>query len=1271
VRKHDQPQNPARFRVWLGFILAIWVRGLAAAAEESSSGLEGLNDPIDLAARRIVVWDAPDGRWVYLTGEAAALQEGLLGMRAGSVVVRITQQQTREQAKYFQAEVYGEGDVRLTSDHDASRQRARLVMRTVRDVRMKPYDVGGLKQLAAPPKDLAILARSGFPPPAAAPQQPKVDADAPAELPGDLVAAMAAANAKTPANNRRRDPSVVETQATVESSPQAERPRRDPGVRRAQAEERKDGNTIPKRPAPPVDPNAAPEIDLPPIEEDDRMLGPGDEPEKPKARNNEDLTPRLEALPGAVETEPAPPLRPDDNPLEPLPDDAAPPDDAGQPENAPPPGFRPPITPGTQRVTLIFPRSGRPTDVKSLPPTADGTRTVIYRGGVTIVSKTPNLGTVDIEAESAVLWRKPNPEKGQPTTGPQGELVEDADQPMEVYLEGNVILRQDENKWAGRADQRTYHGTRAYYDFVTDRAVVLDAEADLFAPTLISPMKIKSPRIDQFRSAVRRPDGTLVLDPNPEIRAEKTISTGSRFPDPAYQIYNRSITLSRRTAPATDPNTGKVIKTPDDREVAQEQIWRYDARTNLFYMGRLPVFYWPRFTGEIDDLETPLRMIGFRTNNYFGQQVLTDWNGFKVFGLRRPNWIDIWNIDVDYLSARTKTFPALGSELGWFGSDLIRDVTDPYHKVRNVEQSVTHDYFGYFDIWGLQERGIDVLGTGPAIITNGPAGAGMVGYQRSGVPSFQDIRGRFNIRHMQRFLPDDEEHQYEDLRLQFEAAYSSDRYFIEEYYKRLNDVGMDQETLIQGQWQKNNWAASIWAEANLQNFNTETQWLPRLDYYRLGDSFFGGRLLHYQHTGVDYANTHTDIMVNNHFLFPLTPARDSFAFMPFDPISNTSGVFKAGRGYTSHELDVPINLFDMVKVTPYAQGQIVGWSDQIGGGPFFQQSTGPMGRYWGAAGVHAETTAWKLYPNAENEILNIHGLNNKITFFGDYRTAYSNQRLNNIAVQDDLDDNSYEMVRRYFAITNWTGGILPMPYDPRHLMLRQQLSPITGSTDIQGTIETAQFGIHQRLQTKRGPEGKRRVVDWMTLDAATTYFPNAQRDNFGKPWGQTMYNYQWFLGDRTSILSTGWFDFWNIEGSAPLIGSATVPTFNPKGLNVITTGLSLSRPPRGNIFLGYSVINTGTIQTSALNASLSYWLSPKWYGTFSNSYDFGNKVPLGSMFSFTRIGADYLVSLGLSVDPQRNSYMFAFQISPRLSPMLRLGSGTGLNQFDSRLAPTQ
>jgi hypothetical protein len=1283
--------------LWSGLIFALAIPTATRAQDQAAPDAQAAADPIELAARRVQVWDTAGERWAILSGEAAVLQAGD-GLRARAAVVRILEV-PMENGKGYQAEIYAEGEVRISGQGGPPRPQARTVLRTRKQVQLRAYKDNGFTQWKEPPRDLLILRRSGFvlpepatarPELAAARSEPAAARSEPAAARSEPAIAQpepattqpepaAAPEAQILASATPRSASQVETVAVADSVPSSATaetatvlpppdlpplepvpppmsPRKDPELQLAQFE-RKDPvvtqvpGTGPARPdapaevpptaSPPADGTELPSVDLPPIEGRNEV-------EVPNLANPEDV-PRSQPLPGTGD-QPAAPLR------------RAEPGRGRKPKTATPPSApTAPILPGSRRVTNIFPRSGRKPDVIFLPEQPDGTRVVIYRGGINMVTKTPQFGVVDIEAESAVVWRHPDPKKGAEVYGPNGELIENANQPMEVYLEGNVIFRQDENKSAGKADQRTYRAPRAYYDFLRDRFVALNGEVDLFAPGFISPMKMKSPRIDQFHKLLKRPDGTLIMDPEPEIRTERTLMTGSRFPDPAYKINNRTVDLIRQSRPLTDPNTGKQVGDPNDPNPPMDLIWRYDARQNFFYMGPIPVFYWPRLTGETDDLESPLRMISFGSISYFGEELLTAWNGFKVIGVKRPYNVDIWNLDLDYLSARTKDFPALGSEIGWFGRDLFRDLTDPYHKDRNAGQSITYDYFGYFDIWGLKDSGIDVLGSGPAVVTQGPAGAGKRGYQRSDVPPFQDIRGRFNIRQMQRFLPDDDEHHFEDLRFQLEIAYVSDRQFLEEYYKRLNETGMDQETLGYMQYQKNNWSWDIWAEANLQTFNTDTQWLPRLDYYRLGDSLFSNLFNYYQHSGVDYANVHTDVMVNNPNLF---------AFMPYDPISNTSGPWSSLRAYTNHEIDMPLNIYDVVRVMPYLQGQIVGWSNQLGGGPFGQQSTGPMARFWGAAGVHTEMTAYKLYPNVENEILNIHGLNNKISFFTDFRAAFANQQLNSIAVQDDLDDNEYEFVRRYFAITNWTGGILPGPYDPRALILRRALSPITGTTDIQSTITMLQLGIHQRLQTKRGPEGKRRIIDWMTLDLHGTYFPDAQRDNFGKPWGQTMYNYQWFVGDRTSIISYGWFDFWNLTGSQPL-SNYNVAGYNPKGLNVITTGVSLSRPPRGNVFIGYTVINTGTINTSALNVSTSYWLSPKWFGTFSTSYDFGNKIPLGSMLSFTRIGADYLTSIGMSYDPQRSATQFAVQISPRLSPNLRLGGATGMNQFDSRYAPTE
>jgi len=525
---------------------------------------------------------------------------------------------------------------------------------------------------------------------------------------------------------------------------------------------------------------------------------------------------------------------------------------------------------------------------------------------------------------------------------------------------------------------------------------------------------------------------------------------------------------------------------------------------------------------------------------------------------------------------------------------------------------------------------------------------------------------------MQSFVPTDAPFDV-DLRLQLEGAYVSDRHFLEQYYKRLFDSGLDQATLAYLIYQRQNTAVTLLGEANLQDWYTQSQFFPKLDYYRLGDSLLGDTFTYWQNSGIDYANTHTAVEVAN---------PNVFALLPFDPVSATSGPFRTGRAWTSHELDLPLN-FGFFRVVPYLQGQLVGWDNQFADSlPPLERFTelpqtayirGPqgsaLGRAFGAAGVRANVMAWRIFPGVESELLNLHGLAHKVNFDANFRTSYSNVNLGRIGIQDTLDDNTYELVRRYFAMEQYE-TILPPQYDPRLLTLRRSVSPITGTTDIQDDMTTLDLGIRQRLQTRRGPEGRRRIVDIMTLDLTTTYFPDADRDNFGKAFGQNMYNWEWFIGDRTALQSYGWFEFFDIAGD-PIPVASPRGTNDPFGVRVITSGVSLNRPPRGNIFIGYSVINTGPIATSALNVSWSYWLSPKWYSSFGTSYDFGNAILLSSTVGITRIGADWLTSIGLTVDPQRDSYMFGFELTPRLSPSIRFGSGGGVARFDSRFAPVE
>lgn len=963
------------------------------------------------------------------------------------------------------------------------------------------------------------------------------------------------------------------------------------------------------------------DIDLPPIEGAPTVpnLQPTPQPAAPSTT--------LEPLPGP-DNKPAPPLR-QERPAQPAP--------------------LVPILPGTVRRTFIYPRNGGPDfQIQELPTTKEGVQIFVIRGGVNIVTKSPPPnGTVDLSADSAIIWRQSDPNSNW-TVGPNGERVDPAHAPMEVYLEGHVLVQQDQGKLAGSADQKTLRANSAYYDFRTDRLIGLDAEMELFAPGLIAPARITSPRLEQYRPLEYGPDGKLIFG-RERLRADRSIMTGSRFPHPGYRVTTRSVDLTKIVNPKANPNTGQMAKNSRAPNAPREETWFYDARQNFFFIGPVPVFYWPRFAGTVDDMNPPVKMFEFGSTKYFGQQALVDFNAFKLLGIARPKAIDAWTLNVDYLSARSKEFPALGSEIGWFGSDIVNDILDPYHQKVAPAPGFANEYLGYLDIWGLKDFGTDDLGPGLAIITNNDRAA-HEGITRLAVPPFQQDRMRLTSRHMQYFGEDDpDDPSLTEMRMQVELGYYTDRYFLEEYFKRLTETGLDQETLAYFINQEDGHAWSVWTEGNLMPWQTETQWLPRLDYYRFGDSLLGNRLTYYEHTGVDYANVNTAIEVNNPYVF---------AFIPYDPISNTTGRFQSGRVYTNHELDLPIQT-DFVRMTPYVQGQAVGWNNQIAGNE--------VGRIWGAAGARLDVMAWKAFPEVESELFNVHGLNHKVNFQLDYRDAYSNVNLNKIGIQDDLDDNEYEYVRRYFAMTSYVGGILPPQYDPRFLMLRRVLSPISGPTDVQASINTLQMNIHQRLQTKRGPEGKRRIIDYMTLDLSSTYFPQASRDNFGKPFGQNMYNWQWFIGDRTSLYSYGWFEFFKIGGQ-PIVPS-TAPRGDPFGLNIVTSGISITRPPRTVITIGYTVLDTGPITTSALNTAVNYWLSPKWYGTFSNSYDFGNRIPLGTSFSATRVGADWLTSIGLTYDPQRQAFSGGVTFAPRATA--GMGGSAAMGQLDPRYAPMQ
>ncbi len=1255
--------------VGLALLAALSTARAQSGGDEASPGAAGglrqLADPIVLRADRIVSWDADGRGWAILDGDAAAYV-GTEGDRARRAVVRYGPDP--QNPDVVVAELYAERDGQTRGDRRKGNS-FRKVLRTPRAVTLEPFANGRVERLKAAPTGgwEALILESAFPRPVAA-AKPK----APTQVarPPDVPATSEPIQSNDPIADvtplpTRPTPAVAERSATevvsaVEPITTSEPARTVPKVEPAGASP--PAQPLPELPDPGVVPTqfqgpgfgGGPGVETDPLPELDPLVPaqPGQMPsggapldDLPPVEGFPDLVPGPEPVPSPVPSPVPTPVPVETDPLN-LPNVS-------------------PILPGTQRVVDIRPRNGGEAyTIKSLPKLADGTETYIITGGVNVLINTPPSanpavkasgpkGTTDLSADSVVVWRRSvkNPQGNQ---GLGDQFAQEADDFLEFYLEGHVVVRTDDRLLAGQDDSKTYQAAQAYYDAKLKRFLGLDAELSQFAPGLITPLRIKSPRIQQYTDLLPDKDGRLAPIGPSLTRADKTMTTGSRFPYPGYSFNSRTVDITEEPLDPDDPRAQKLKRgRRGTRRTKQKLI---EARQNLFFVGNLPVFYWPRMVIDPDDPTPPLQNILYLYNNYFGQMILTDWNGFKLFGLTKPDptkefTVDTWNVDIDVLTRRG---PALGTEFAYFGEQLFNNTISP------------HD--GYLNLWGIYDRSFDVLGGGPAIVTDSPNplagvhpdnpfGPGRARFDRSAVPPYQRFRGRVEFKEMMQILPEDAALD-EDFRLQFNAAYVSDRHFLEEYYKRLFDVGPDQETIIYGIRQEQNRAFTFDASANLQNFYTATQDFPALKYYRLGDSLLGDRLTNFFNAGANYSNVHSAIEVGN---------ANVFAFLPTDPVSNTGRPgFTSGRFFLADELDAPLD-FGFFKLTPYLQGQVVGWDNQI-------NNNGAVGRYMGAAGGRASAIAWRKYSGdwTESELLNIHGLNHKIQFEVDARFAYSNVGLNSLGVQDQLDDNTYEFVRRYFAMSQFTNAVLPMQYDPRLLLLRRAISPITGSTDIQGSMDTVRFGINQRLQTRRGPDGRKRVVDYMVFDVQSTYFPNSSRDNFNKPFGQTMYNYEWYLGDRTSFTSTGWFEFFDITGGKPLFTSGNPQNAsNPLQFSVITAGFSKNLPPRATGYIGYSIINTGPINTSALTLSSSYLLSPKWYMTFSTMYDFGNKRWLSASCSVTKIGADFLTSIGFNADPQRQAVTAGIQVTPRISPNIRLGSSSGLPQIDTRFAPTQ
>ncbi len=686
----------------------------------------------------------------------------------------------------------------------------------------------------------------------------------------------------------------------------------------------------------------------------------------------------------------------------------------------------------------------------------------------------------------------------------------------------------------------------------------------------------------QYQGLVRlKADVIQQVDEN-NLQAYGTAFTTSRIGVPRYWLQSESVGLNRRQTPRTDPLTGAPVFDQSGVQAIDSEYF-LEANSNRVYAGGIPVFAWPRYRTSLDDPGLYLKRFKIGNDNDFGTQVQTAWNLYKLLGFRKPPAGTSWVGLLDYLSERGVGF---GSEFTYQRNSLF---------------GVPGNVSGFYQGWFIDDKGNDFLGRG-----------------RRDIPPEKNPRGRILARHFHQLSPG---HQ-----LKAELGYISDRNFLEQYYEREWDTYKDATTGLWLQKNRGTQSFNLIADIQINDFFAQTSWLPRFDHFILGQPLARDKLVWHGHSHIGYGR-----------LRAADPPEDPTQLATYVPLAWEADVDGLRAG-TRQEIDLPVQL-GPVKVVPYVLGDATFWQEDLSGNDLF--------RGYGQAGIKASLPFWRVDPTIQSVLWNVNGLAHKLSFDVDAYYADASQDLDELPLYDQVDDDAQEAFRREFAFNTFgilAPGNIPLKFDERYFALRSgmQGNVSAHSLEIADDLEVVTLGFRQRWQTKRGLPGQERIIDWITLDMETSFFPDPTRDNFGSTAGLFNYDFSWYVGDRLSVLSDGFLDFFE------------------QGLRTASLGFEAGRPGVGTVYMGFRSIE-GPISVNILTASAIYRMSEKWGIKGSSQYDFGEVGTIGNTLSLYYIGESFLWQLGLNADFARENFGFRFGFEPRFVPRSRLFNPGGVS----------
>ncbi len=499
----------------------------------------------------------------------------------------------------------------------------------------------------------------------------------------------------------------------------------------------------------------------------------------------------------------------------------------------------------------------------------------------------------------------------------------DQDQRQQVQSEDRPLELYMEGNIIFRQGERTIYANRMYYDVPKKVGIVLDAEMLTPAP--------------KFEGMLRLQTQTLHQTGKGHFLAEDSFLTSSRMGKPGYRLQMGDLNFDDVQRPLVNPYTGQVEIDPTSGQPVIEHQRMATGRNSLVFLGDIPVFYWPYMATDLDDPTFYIRGLRYKYDKIFGTQILSTWNMYQLLGIKDKPEGTRWDLSLDWLSER-----GMG-----VGSD--------YTYQRDGFFNIPGPTAGLATFWGLHDTGHDRLGAG-----------------RNNVIPETKNRYRFVWKHRQMLVG--------DYRVTAEVGKISDRDFLEQYFQREWDYQKNQSTGIEIKRRYDNISWSVTADYRLNEFFTQTDWLPRLDHFWLGQPLVSDAFTWFEHSSIAYGKMHR--------LDAPTTAEDRavFSYLPWEYNPSQPGEFSYGgeRLITRQELDWPIQM-GAVKTVPYALGELGHWGEDLSGND--------MQRFYWQAGVRASMPMWTVNRCVENNLWNVHGIAHKVVFDVDFSVAESNRSM--------------------------------------------------------------------------------------------------------------------------------------------------------------------------------------------------------------------------------------------------------------------------------------